>query len=234
MAGGIRLGSEFEKNLLEPLPAQPDPLQLAVGTALLQVVGGLEQLTQAIALLQARPDPTLPPIEIPPTDFTSLVEALEKRQPPLHEPIAYPSPDEAIAGKIPDNTAAVAKVLAEMSEQLKRLNKKLSAVASIGGGSGSTVELARVVDLLVAQIPESTLTSRMKAGQPTLNYRIWSDLANTSHWYIAEGPKDSDGTGGTHRGVRISLDADGKPVGEWQENIGFIWNDRAPGQAGWS
>lgn len=87
---------------------------------------------------------------------------------------------------------------------------------------------------LIDTTPALTLTARMKAGQPTSGYRIWSDTADANYIYLAEAVlAQSDQTQEAWRGIRIPKDANGNLVGEWQESTAFRWDNKTS-TTGWS
>lgn len=74
-----------------------------------------------------------------------------------------------------------------------------------------------------------TLTERMLAKQPASDtHRLWFDVADPSFIYTAEALAGSNpANDAVWRGIRVTLDADGTPVGAVQVGDGFKWNDRS-------
>lgn len=87
--------------------------------------------------------------------------------------------------------------------------------------------LAQVKTGIDALADTQTLTQRMWGRNITDNYRMWSDTANASYIYLAEAPMDAIQTDAVWRGIRIPLDANGNPLGEWQESTAFKWSDKS-------
>ena len=87
------------------------------------------------------------------------------------------------------------------------------------------------VDALTPVTPADlrTLTERMFAKAPVTGYALWLDTANVTHIYLAEAPVAADGTAATFRGIRVTKDATGNPLGKVQTLDGFIWDNRAAG-----
>ena len=99
---------------------------------------------------------------------------------------------------------------------------------------------APVTDVSVNNFPASQpvtmareLTERMFAKAPVAGYNLWFDTADAAHLYTAEAPSGADpAMDTTWRGIRITLDANGNPVGEVQQATDFNWNARTT--AGWT
>lgn len=70
------------------------------------------------------------------------------------------------------------------------------------------------------------LTERMFSRAPMEGYALWLDTADVNHIYIAEAPVAQDGTGVGFRGIRVTKDVAGNPLGKVQILDGFAWNDR--------
>lgn len=71
------------------------------------------------------------------------------------------------------------------------------------------------------------LTERMFARAPQDGYALWLDTADPTYIYIAEAPSADAGTAQTFRGIRVTKDASGNPLGKVQILDGFVWDNRA-------
>lgn len=74
-----------------------------------------------------------------------------------------------------------------------------------------------------------TLAERMNAKAPATGYTLWLDVTSSdlTNIFIAEAPVGTSAGTANFRGVRISLDALGKPIGAVETATGFAWNGRA-------
>lgn len=81
--------------------------------------------------------------------------------------------------------------------------------------------------LVVRQADVRSLTERMFARAPLAGYALWLDTADVTHIYLAEAPVAQDGTGTGFRGIRVTKDVNGNPLGKVQTLDGFTWDNRA-------
>lgn len=101
-----------------------------------------------------------PTVIVDPVDFTPLEQSLARI--PLHEPIAYPSPEfmaEQIASRVPDHGAAVTEALEQVTQQLRRLGKQVAASAIVPSGGSSfsqPVQIAPGQELNIGNFPATT------------------------------------------------------------------------------
>lgn len=135
---------------------------------------------------------------------------------------------EPLLTSIRDNTDTLEvntdQLEAKLDTTVARLDTLITHVDTLEAKSQSLLDATPVL----------SLTARMKAGQPSLNYRIWSDTANASYIYLAEAPMDTtDQTTEVWRGIRIPKDVNGNLVGEWQESTAFRWDTKVS-TSGWS
>lgn len=84
----------------------------------------------------------------------------------------------------------------------------------------------------VANLPDATLTARMFQRAPAEGYSLWLDTADATYIYIAEAPTAATGSQTTFRGIRVTKDASGNPLGKVEQADGFAWDSR--GIAGWT
>ena len=76
------------------------------------------------------------------------------------------------------------------------------------------------LDVKVQALRDRNLAERMMAKAPADDYRLWLDMSDANHLYILEAPSSNAAGDVGFRGVRVSLDADGNPVGIVEENTG--------------
>lgn len=82
---------------------------------------------------------------------------------------------------------------------------------------------------------EAQLTERMLAKAPASGYALWFDTADNSYLYTLEAPTDKTSSQTGFRGVRVTLDADGNPVGKVESNTaGTLTFDNRKTDGGWS
>lgn len=99
--------------------------------------------------------------------------------------------------------------------------------ALLGSLVTQTDQVESKLDALAARIPEPTLTSRMRIGQPAPGYQLWMDLADAAHWYLLEAPLAATAGIIGFRGIRVKL-VSGNPVGKVETNEGatLTFNNR--------
>lgn len=74
-----------------------------------------------------------------------------------------------------------------------------------------------------------SLVERMGVRAPASGYHLWLDVTSSAatYIYVCEAPDGAIATDNTFRGIRITLDASGNPLGAVQTCVGFVWNNRA-------
>lgn len=107
----------------------------------------------------------------------------------------------------------------------------------IGAGTDAAVLAVVPADTdagLVARLARS-LTERMFAKAPAAGYSIWLDTADVSFIYTLEAP-DAAAAGSTgFRGVRVTKDTLGNPVGKVQQNTaGTLTFTNRASDTGWA
>lgn len=124
------------------------------------------------------------------------------------------------------NVAAVKTAVDNMSTALQATTDQIE-------GYLDTVE-AKLQSLIDAT-PATNLTARMSARVPATGYALWFDTADTSHIYTLEAPVAATSTSTGFRGVRVTKDASGNPVGKVQtnESATLTFSNRAT-DPGWS
>lgn len=70
------------------------------------------------------------------------------------------------------------------------------------------------------------LTERMFSRAPAPGYSLWLDTADVTHIYIAEAPSADTGAGTAFRGIRVTKDVAGNPLGKVQISEAFTWDTR--------
>lgn len=117
---------------------------------------------------------------------------------------------------------------ATVAEALTTLSADVNDVAAATSSGAATVAAAVAAQAVSA----AELTQRMLAKTPAVGWRLWFDTANAAHLYIAEAEAGTDADTATFRGIRITLDTAGNPVGPVEVAVDFSWDDRTA--AGWA
>lgn len=171
--------------------------------------------------------------------ITRVIEALEGLMSALQVlPVAYP---QELPGPIDLTRDSINRLAGAVQDHPVELSdKSLKQLADLipRDTRGQTVTIGSRRTATEATLKEirdrtavHTLTARMLSKQPTENYRIWMDTANTSYVLITEAPAGTtDEATLVWRGVRLPVDANGAVVGEVKERTGFAWSNRG---AGW-
>ena len=78
-----------------------------------------------------------------------------------------------------------------------------------------------------------SLTERMSARAPFLGYHLWLDVLSSdpTRIIVAEAPDGTTQATAAFRGTRVTLDANGNPVGAVETATAFAWSSR--GTATW-
>ncbi len=80
----------------------------------------------------------------------------------------------------------------------------------------------------------SNLIARMRANSPALGYTLWYDTEDTDFIYTLEAPLGAAASDTTFRGIRVTLNDDGNPLGAVQYNIGGTLSfDNRKTDGGW-
>lgn len=79
------------------------------------------------------------------------------------------------------------------------------------------------------------LTERMLNARPAPGYQLWHDVPDASFTYVLEAPAAAGATDTGFRGIRVTKDADGNPLGKVEVNTGgtLTFNNRTS-DPGWS
>jgi hypothetical protein len=188
-----------------------------------QLLLALQQLHEALSAMPA------PVVQVAEPDLTAIVNAVTQLNGPA-------TPDEiaqAVVSQIGGDTRSpIEPVLADLVEALKTLDFRLKGLGSSGGGGGgpSTVSLSESTIAALSSSSSGTvraLTERMLAKAPTAGYALWLDTVDPTYIYVAEAPVADVGTSATFRGVRVTKDATGNPLGKVQQAENFAWDTRS-------
>lgn len=139
------------------------------------------------------------------------------------------------------NTADIEVLLAAVNVNLNDIETLLVATNTALGSETAAPPLgARIngwLQSLYALIPDgqAELTSRMRNAHPAAGYRLWHDTANALHIYVMEAPAAATAASTGFRGIRVTKDADGNPLGKVEVNPGgtLTFNNRTS-DGGWS
>lgn len=214
-----------------PAPlAVPDPSE----TLLARVLLAVEALQATFAQMPA------PIIELQPNDFTDIVTAVQD----LKGPNGPSAADIAAAIKevlAPTPAPATDAVTPALVKALEQLDFRMKGMGGSGGVGGTVATISNDVAVKPAAgttaFPvsvqtgtinvERSLTERMLAKAPQVNYSLYLDTADTTYIYLAEGPTTDTATSPTAQGIRVVKDASGNPLGRVQIATGFVWNSRS-------
>lgn len=93
----------------------------------------------------------------------------------------------------------------------------------------------KLQELIDLSTTDADLTARMLEKKPSSGYALWFDTADISYIYTLEAPVATAAGDTGFRGIRVTINAAGYPVGKVQVNTGgtLTWNNRTS-DGGWT
>lgn len=256
---GFQKEVEARPTYPDVVPAAMPPMDPAVGATLDQINAGLVDLAGQVKLWRTNP----PSLELPAQtlDFGPISGVLEDIQETMRKlpsmlnirigsgGIASPTSSVHIQnGSDATINPATEETLSSARDFIQDILDKLNAgltVTPTSGGATETTQLlvkAAVEAILAGTVPtyngnKDDLYNRLYGpeSRPAPGYALWLDTANTSFIYILEATFATAASGTGFRGVRITKDSSGNPLGKVEVNTGgtLTFNNRTT-DGGWA
>jgi hypothetical protein len=182
-----------------------------------------------------------PQVHVPAPDLSELLHVLHPQE---HVPQAIETLDYVAIGEAVGNAVAARQIAGtdrtdEVIGELRKIGQKFGRalansmpVVSSDISSNPTRVLGQVEVTALPSTDRRTLAERMFAKAPQADFTLWLDTADAGFIYIAEAPSADVGTASTFRGIRVTKDAAGNPLGKVQTASSFAWDSRS--SAGWA